>query len=578
MLRSFAYAATAAELAARRRGAGGLGGAGARALPRRLPRDRSTPTLLPAGRGRDRAAARRVRAREGGLRAALRARQPPRLGGIPVAGIERLLRSGRGCDRVPHAEPLSARRETTLARTRCGVEREGGSRHPGDAGRPRRGSNACAATEPVTVELGANPHGARRHEADGGVVVRASGRRRGPSASAGARRSRRSSRIRRGSGRRCSRRRTLPLDYELEVEYPDGNTFTVRDPYAFLPTLGELDLHLAMEGRHEQLYERLGAHVREIDGVAGTAFAVWAPNARAGLGRRRLQLLGRAPAPDALARLVRDLGAVRPRRRRGDEVQVRAPHAGRAAAAEERPGRLPHRGAAGERLGRLGREARVARRGVARAPPRRRAAPRAGLDLRGPPRLVAAQPARRQPTAHVPRARRRARRLRGRPRLHARRAAAGDGAPVLRLVGLPGDRLLRPDLALRHARRLPRPRRPPARARHRRDPRLGAGALPARRLGARPLRRHAPLRARRPAPRRASRLGHARLQPRPHRGAELPARERPLLAARAPRRRAPRRRGRLDALPRLLAREPASGCRTCSAAARTSRRSRSCRS
>ena len=71
----------------------------------------------------------------------------------------------------------------------------------------------------------------------------------------------------------------LPLDYELEVEYADG-TFTVRDPYAFLPTLGDLDIHLAMEGRHEELYEKLGAHVREIDGVAGTAFAVWAPNAR----------------------------------------------------------------------------------------------------------------------------------------------------------------------------------------------------------------------------------------------------------------------------------------------------------
>jgi 1,4-alpha-glucan branching enzyme len=54
----------------------------------------------------------------------------------------------------------------------------------------------------------------------------------------------------------------------------------MRDPYSFLPTLGELDIHLAMEGRHEQLYERLGAHVREIDGVVGTAFAVWAPNAR----------------------------------------------------------------------------------------------------------------------------------------------------------------------------------------------------------------------------------------------------------------------------------------------------------
>jgi 1,4-alpha-glucan branching enzyme len=73
---------------------------------------------------------------------------------------------------------------------------------------------------------------------------------------------------------------TLPLDYEIEVEYPDGNRFTIRDPYAFLPTLGALDLHLAMEGRHEHLYERLGAHVREIDGVVGTAFAVWAPNAR----------------------------------------------------------------------------------------------------------------------------------------------------------------------------------------------------------------------------------------------------------------------------------------------------------
>jgi 1,4-alpha-glucan branching enzyme len=71
-----------------------------------------------------------------------------------------------------------------------------------------------------------------------------------------------------------------PLSYELEVSYPDGNTYTLRDPYAFAPTLGELDLHLAGEGRHERIYERLGAHPRELDGVGGTAFAVWAPNAR----------------------------------------------------------------------------------------------------------------------------------------------------------------------------------------------------------------------------------------------------------------------------------------------------------
>jgi 1,4-alpha-glucan branching enzyme len=72
----------------------------------------------------------------------------------------------------------------------------------------------------------------------------------------------------------------LPLRYELEVRYSEGGTFTLRDPYAFLPTIGEIDLYLAGEGRHEELYEKLGAHLREIDGVQGVAFAVWAPSAR----------------------------------------------------------------------------------------------------------------------------------------------------------------------------------------------------------------------------------------------------------------------------------------------------------
>jgi 1,4-alpha-glucan branching enzyme len=71
----------------------------------------------------------------------------------------------------------------------------------------------------------------------------------------------------------------LPLDYELEVRYPAGDSYVLRDPYAFLPTIGELDVHLAGEGRHEELYARLGAHTRVVDGVAGVAFAVWAPNA-----------------------------------------------------------------------------------------------------------------------------------------------------------------------------------------------------------------------------------------------------------------------------------------------------------
>lgn len=54
------------------------------------------------------------------------------------------------------------------------------------------------------------------------------------------------------------------------------------DPYRHLPTVGELDLHLIGEGRHERLWETLGARVvHDEDGPTGTSFAVWAPNARA---------------------------------------------------------------------------------------------------------------------------------------------------------------------------------------------------------------------------------------------------------------------------------------------------------
>ncbi len=73
---------------------------------------------------------------------------------------------------------------------------------------------------------------------------------------------------------------TTETRYVLEVTYPGGATVTIHDPYAFPPTLGELDLHLAAEGRHEELYERLGAHPRRIREVDGVAFAVLAPNAR----------------------------------------------------------------------------------------------------------------------------------------------------------------------------------------------------------------------------------------------------------------------------------------------------------
>ncbi len=69
--------------------------------------------------------------------------------------------------------------------------------------------------------------------------------------------------------------------YRLEWSYPDGNRQSVGDPYRFAPTLGELDLHLVGEGRHERLWEALGARVVNHAGVDGVAFSVWAPNARA---------------------------------------------------------------------------------------------------------------------------------------------------------------------------------------------------------------------------------------------------------------------------------------------------------
>jgi 1,4-alpha-glucan branching enzyme len=74
--------------------------------------------------------------------------------------------------------------------------------------------------------------------------------------------------------------RAAPFAYRLEVDGVDGKRSTVDDPYRFATTLGDYDRHLLAEGTHYEAHERLGAHLRVLDGVAGTVFAVWAPNAR----------------------------------------------------------------------------------------------------------------------------------------------------------------------------------------------------------------------------------------------------------------------------------------------------------
>ncbi|MHC5598725.1 MAG: 1,4-alpha-glucan branching enzyme, partial [Nostoc sp.] len=69
-------------------------------------------------------------------------------------------------------------------------------------------------------------------------------------------------------------------NYQLRIKEGEHER-VIYDPYAFRsPRLTDFDLHLFSEGNHHRIYEKLGAHPTEIDGVKGVYFAVWAPNAR----------------------------------------------------------------------------------------------------------------------------------------------------------------------------------------------------------------------------------------------------------------------------------------------------------
>jgi len=74
-----------------------------------------------------------------------------------------------------------------------------------------------------------------------------------------------------------------PPSYRLEVKYAGSPPQDSDDAYRYLPTLGEVDLHLINEGRHEELWQVLGAHLRNYESpqgpITGTSFAVWAPHA-----------------------------------------------------------------------------------------------------------------------------------------------------------------------------------------------------------------------------------------------------------------------------------------------------------
>jgi 1,4-alpha-glucan branching enzyme len=95
----------------------------------------------------------------------------------------------------------------------------------------------------------------------------------------------------------------LPLQYRVRLHFPDGNVWERDDPYRFAPALGSMDLHLFNEGTHRRLWEKLGAHPTTMDGVAGVAFAVWAPTAQ------RVSVIGDFSAWDGRVFPMRSLGA-----------------------------------------------------------------------------------------------------------------------------------------------------------------------------------------------------------------------------------------------------------------------------
>ena len=152
------------------------------------------------------------------------------------------------------------------------------------------------------------------------------------------------------------------------------------------PTIGEIDLHLINEGRHEQLWQALGAHVR-LSPSGGVTFRVWAPRRTGGAGPRRLQQLGRQPQPARPGRRLRGVGdPSSPASARASRYKFHIRGADGSLARQGRPDGLPHRDPPGHGVEGVREPARVARRrvdGDARAVAPR---PAADVDLRGAPR------------------------------------------------------------------------------------------------------------------------------------------------------------------------------------------------
>ena len=284
----------------------------------------------------------------------------------------------------------------------------------------------------------------------------------------------------------CSRPR--PARRTRRTTSPTASASTRRpasarsiDPYQFGQVLTDFDLHLFSEGTHYRAWEKLGSHRMTIGGVTGVHFAVWAPNAQ------RVSVIGDFNRWDGRVHAMRQLvpsgvwEIFIPDLPDGACYKYEVRTHGRASAGEGRSVRAALRGAAEHARRSSGPTAATSgatTTGCAIAPSFDgwHDRPMSVYEVHlGSWRRVPEEGNRYLTYRELADD---ARALRARDGLHAHRADAGDGASVLRLVGLSGHRLLRADQPLRHAGRLPLLRRSVPPARHRRDPRLGARPLP----------------------------------------------------------------------------------------------------
>jgi len=97
-------------------------------------------------------------------------------------------------------------------------------------------------------------------------------------------------------------RRKNPFPYRLRIDWGTHRQ-ELDDPYRFGAVLGDMDVWLLSEGTHYRPYEKLGAHQVTVEGIAGVAFAVWAPNAR------RVSVVGSFNNWDGRRHMMRSRGA-----------------------------------------------------------------------------------------------------------------------------------------------------------------------------------------------------------------------------------------------------------------------------